>query len=106
MVAMNNYSLFLRETDVRRGVGVCLYLHDNLVGALVRLSPESSFADTKYLFIDVKPDQETILLAVIYKTPNASYGNDLETGIFMYTPNYKNIILMGDLNTNLNETNR
>lgn len=81
-------------------------MHDCLVGALAELSAESAFPATEYLFIQVTPVQESLLLGVIYKPSNASYDNDLETETFMHIPNNNNIILMDDFNTALNETNK
>lgn len=36
---------------------------------------------------------------------NASYGNELEATLYNFGPNYENIIVTGDFNTNLYITN-
>lgn len=91
------------EEDV--GGEVCIYVHSNLQASLIDVSLNAHFPLAEFHFLEKHSFKEKVLLGVVYKPPNASFGNELETRLYNFAPNYENIIVTGDINTNLNITN-
>lgn len=102
LVELDDYNLFRNDRNTRRGGGVCLYIRKSFRCALVAESSESVYPTAEFLFLNMQSQRDSALVGVVYKPPNASFGNELENQIFSLIQWFNNIIIMGDFNCNLN----
>lgn len=102
LFSLDNHILFRNDRGRYRGGGVCLYIRKGLECSLVAMSSEGVYPTAEYLFIKIQSPYDNILVGVVYKPPNASFGTDLEDEIFGLIPNFNNVVVMGDFNCDLN----
>jgi len=89
----------LRPNRLTRGGGVALYIRKNLSCAIKHKSNSSSLLE--YLLVEVYINTRKILVGVVYRPDNATSASEFLEILENVSPSYNDIILGGDLNSNL-----
>lgn len=86
-----------------RGGGVCIFVSNNIkYKVLCKSAADSSL---EYLLIEVTTAASCALVGVIYNPPRCNDMDALSRIIDTYTSRYSDVILVGDFNINLNQSN-
>lgn len=99
VIDIPNYSLF-RKDRLSRGGGVGIYIRHNLKVTQI-LSDFGSIEGIEHLWIKIKVDKIYFLIGVIYRSPSNNVNlfiEFLDNIISHTTPQFENIIILGDLN--------
>lgn len=85
-----------------QGGGVACYIHDSLKYRVLDLSCNSHINDPEFLILDIKTQSAaSLLLAIVYRRPNGTLFSEFIRRLNVYSPAFKNIVIVGDLNCNL-----
>lgn len=106
LVSLSLFMLYRRDRHLRSGGGVALYIRNYLV---FRHGLSSANADDKhpeFIFVEISgTSRDKVVLGVVYKPPNIGHLDDLEEELEAITASYKNIIILGDFNSDLSKKN-
>lgn len=98
---IENYSLVRRDRGARGG-GVAMYVKKHLKFKLLNVDGE-----IEQLWISVKLNGKNCSFGVAYRSPSCNYGffiNELETALSVIVPESDVVVLMGDFNIDLNNS--
>lgn len=101
-IEMEGYRLYRMDRSVGRAGGVCMYVKSGLNARIV--CEISNYCESERLIVEIKlDDRSKILVGVLY----LPYGNirSCEDVIAHFSSQCENIVLVGDLNINLFESN-
>ncbi|KAI5727884.1 hypothetical protein M8J77_008146 [Diaphorina citri] len=108
LVNISGYTLVRHDRLVRRGGGVAMYIRNDLTHKVLVRSTAASSQDDKiieFMAVELVVRSIKILLTVVYKPPKANQLDELYDLIVSVIPQYEHIILMGDFNINLLDSN-
>ncbi|XP_044591960.1 uncharacterized protein LOC123270092 [Cotesia glomerata] len=106
MVYLPSFVLHRHDRCLRSGGGVALYVRDDLMSKCVLSSTNLVDKHPEYLFVEVSgSSKERILVGFVYKPPNTGHLDDLEDDLEAAVATYRNIIIMGDFNSDLSSRN-
>ncbi|KAJ4444139.1 hypothetical protein ANN_05928 [Periplaneta americana] len=89
------------DREGKRGGGVAGYIRSDLRPKIIHNSPSQYSAKPEFMFIEICTLFTKCLVCVVYKPPHIYDVDDFETGLLNVTPQYENVIIMGDFNSNL-----
>ena len=97
-------------TQIKKGGGVCLYIHDQLNGSICELKDMNRSIDyVESQWVEIRfPKQRNIIVGNIYRPPQGNVKNFLEyLEECMEQIDYihNDIIIMGDINIDFKDTN-
>lgn len=106
LVALPAFFLIRNDRVGKRGGEVACYIHNSLRFKLLAISaPEFSNA-LEYLIGEIRNSQNrAVLFAAVYKRPKGILFNDFAEILSGLSINYQNIIVTGDLNCDLLQSN-
>lgn len=106
-IQVDGYTILRHDRKTGRGGGICVYhkmdIDCRIISGSNLLAGQPDGDRTEYLFIEVRANGEKFLLGVIYSPPEEDCSNILEQRLAEMSLGYKNIVLIGDFNTNLNK---
>lgn len=103
MVRLPGYMLFRCDRVGRAGGGVAFYLSDFLRASILCRSAGALTARPEYIIAEIAAaDSTRLMLAVIYRPPNAGYMNEFFDQFLVLQANYRHSIILGDLNADMN----
>ena len=99
---MGGYYIIRLDSENKEGGGVSCYIHDSLRAFTLAISPSSFSNSPKFLILDVRGGNfQPLLFNSMYRRSKGANSNKYVNTLPKYSPNYKNIIITGDLNCNL-----
>ncbi|XP_044596302.1 uncharacterized protein LOC123273112 [Cotesia glomerata] len=105
-MSLPSFVPYRHDRRLRSGGGVALYVRDDLVSKFVLSSANLEDKHPEYLFIEVcGSSKERIVIGVVYKPPNTGHLDDLEEDLETLVATYRNMIIMGDFNSDLSCSN-
>ncbi|KMQ90665.1 rna-directed dna polymerase from mobile element jockey-like protein, partial [Lasius niger] len=102
MVHFQDYVLLRCDRLGRGGGGVGAYVHTSINARLLATSECQYQRRPEYLFLEISiPNLTKVLIAVVYRPPKAGYLKDFENKCLELFSHFKNLIIMGDFNSNM-----
>ncbi|XP_053690713.1 uncharacterized protein LOC128739260 [Sabethes cyaneus] len=107
-VSVPGYSMIRNDRSYRRGGGIIVYFRSYLHCTKLFATELTCDAEdkTECLALDVKVNNGKILLLVIYNPPENDYSRFIADKLCMFSDSYENVVLIGDLNTDLLRSSR
>lgn len=102
---IKDYVLIRNDRTGKRGGGVAIYLKSHLKFKTILQSPSTYCSGPEYLFIEIDFGVK-LLLGVVYCPPCIDYISKLEAVFENLTADYSSLLIMGDFNTCLLNTNQ
>ena len=100
IVHISGYNLIRHDRVGKGGGGVCMYIAEN-IRAKVMYKSELNLEKPEFLIVEIIVNHTKILLITVYRAPTISCLTEFENVLFDFVPNYENVIIGGDFNTNL-----
>lgn len=97
LIDVPNYKVFNANRQGRVGGGVAIYVANHLP-AKILFSTSNDGHEPEYLFIEITCQASKILCVCIYRPPDIGHMDLFVTDLYNYLPNYKYVILCGDMN--------
>lgn len=107
MVSISGYNLVRHDRhrkDVKRGGGVCIYASTDLKLKVLSSSDQDDYLE--FLLLEVTAGTVVMLVGCVYNPPLRSNFDKLNEMLDELSPQYENVILMGDFNVNQMLTTR
>lgn len=107
-VAIPGFSMIRNDRCYRRGGGVIIYYKNHLRCTKIsstELTLESQ-DKTECLAVELRLDGEKVLLLTVYNPPENDCSEFLADKLRQYSENYNNVMIIGDLNTDLLKPSR
>lgn len=99
-----SFILYRHDRHLRSGGGVALYVRNDLVSKHVLSSANAEDKHPEYIFVEISgTSRDKAVVGVVYKPPNTSHLDDLEDELEAITASYRNIIVLGDFNSDLSK---
>ena len=92
-----NYKVFNANRVNRTHGGVALYVANHLPSKLIFSTASDGFVP-EYVFVEVECQSSKILCICMYRPPDVGHMDLFINDVYRYLPNYKYVILCGDLN--------
>lgn len=106
LVSLPGYSLIRNDRVNKVGGGVCVFIKEGLKAKLLYSTPSDYSSRPEFMFIEIIiTSSDVLLLAVCYKPPKIGYLIDFENVLLRFLPSYSRVLVMGDFNTDLHNTN-
>ncbi|CAG5074153.1 Protein of unknown function [Cotesia congregata] len=108
-ISFDNYTVIRRDRGLIddagrfiRGGGVACFIHKSLKSQVLYSSVSQHKNHPEFLIIDISPAVGShILLSSIYRRPQGEPLNNFFIEFNKFYPHYRNVIITGDLNSNL-----
>lgn len=105
-VDIAGYTLYRNDRINKIGGGVAVYVRNNLKVKVLFTTPQEYTARPEFMFLEVGLyGANALLLGVCYRPPRIGHMTDFEDALLRILPNYNNVLIMGDLNTDLLKRN-
>lgn len=102
LVNLNDYFIIRNDRVGKIGGGIAVYIHNSLKVNVLDSSPSQFSNSPEYLLLEVRPPHcETVLFTSMYRRPKAKLFSDFSDSFSKFSCNFKNIIIIGDLNCNM-----
>lgn len=105
LIHLEGYSILRTDRLEKRGGGICMYIKTDLKCKLIYQTPGEYRSRPEFMFVEVSVLGEKCLLATVYRPPNIGYITDFQDILENLLPRYDHVVIMGDFNTNLLDTN-
>lgn len=103
MINLPGYTIFRRDRIGKIGGGVAFYLLNELNARILRQSEDLYCRKPEFIIAEILPKAASgFLLAVVYRPPNYGYLQEFENIFYDLQVNYKNAIILGDFNIDMN----
>lgn len=97
-ISLNGYDVLRNDRIGKRSGGVALYIKKGLKSKIVH---QSHKLKSEFLFAELIFPNYKILIAAYYKAPKVDEINEFNDVRSSLTPNYSDVILLGDFNEDL-----
>lgn len=97
-ISLSGYDLLRNDRVGKRSGGVALYVMKGIKTKIIKASHKLK---SEYLFVELIFPNFKILVAAYYKAPKVDEINAFNDVLSELTPNYADVILLGDFNENL-----
>lgn len=106
-VSLPGYYLLRNDRVNKKCGGVAVYIKSNLKAKVLFNTPHEYSAKPEFMFIEIElPNLDLLLFGTCYRPPKIGHFTDFESALLRYMPNYRRVLVMGDMNTDLQMTNR
>ncbi|XP_055522687.1 uncharacterized protein LOC129716869 [Wyeomyia smithii] len=107
-ISIPGYSMLRNDRGYSRGGGIIVYFRTNLRCTKLFCTELTSNAQdkTECLALDINVNNEKVLLLVIYNPPDNDCSRFLADRMCELSDSYENIVVIGDLNTDLLQPSR
>ena len=105
LVHLPGYTLLRNDRTLKRGGGVGAFVRSDLQPKIIHHTPCEYSAHPEIMFVEITTSYKKCLICVVYKPPRVGFLNDLETPLSDLIPLYEHVLIFGDFNTNLLNTN-
>ena len=103
-VQLAKYTLYRHDRcGSKTGGGVAMYVRDDLKAKILFTSPDNS--GIEFLFVEILVGSKKCVLGVVYWPPHIGKLSELHECLAFLASSYEHIIIMGDFNINLLNTN-
>lgn len=103
VIEIDNYTIIRNDRVGRLGGGIIVYIKKHLN---FRILESSSYAhgETEYIFLELCINNHNMLLGFFYNPPECDCSNFLTEKFSSFEFQFEHILLMGDFNTNISNT--
>lgn len=105
LISLSNFKIYRNDRNSRGG-GVAIYINKSLKSR--KIASSSACDTTEYIFIEILNGIDKCLLGCVYKPPDVTSLDDtaFENFVASNAANYNHIIIAGDFNFNLLQSNK
>ena len=100
LLELTDYKIFRNDGIGKGAGGVMIYLRSDLKTKVLSQSSPTYSGETEFIILDVRINNVSILLAIVYRAPRNDFSN-FESEICKYIFLYSHMIIMGDFNYDL-----
>ena len=102
MVNLPGFNLYRHDRIGKKGGGVGIFVRSNLSVTRLATSPPAYCSRPEYLIVSVSDGNSAkLLLCVVYRPPKIGFISDLENDLIRFLPSFKNVVIMGDFNSDM-----
>ena len=96
-IQVPNYNVFNVNRLTRGGGGVAVYVAEHLAAKTLYQTQNDGYKP-EYIFLEITCQASKVLFICMYRPPDIFHMDLFMTDVYKYLPNYKYVILCGDLN--------
>ena len=106
-VALPGYNLFRNDRLNKACGGVAIYVKDGIKTKVLITSKQEYCSRPEFMLLELSlSSTDKLLVGICYRPPKIGHFTDFENALLSLMPCYNRILVMGDMNTDLNMTNR
>lgn len=105
-VKIDGFNLYRKDRMGKECGGVAIYIRDDLNVKILDSSSKQYSGKPEHILVEIKPvNQAAFMVGVVYRPPKKVYPFEFWEILGKHSPLYKNVLVMGDLNIDLNHKN-